>query len=384
VRETRWQTVEGRDRVYNSILKRANFTIRDSVPGDEREILRLCQRVFAASLTLEEWNWRTFGNPAGKTLSLVAFQKDDGRLIGHMAGVSVDLAVGRISRKAFFIIDSVVDPLQKGRGIHAALSMAIAKKSGELAAGFPIGLPNQQAYLPCLKMGGTHLLTIPVFFKVLHWRRVVRAKLRSNFLAQIAGVLGRPFQQGQAPDKRTEFTLQEVQRFESSLDELSDRVGPRFGICPKRESSLLNWRYFERPGSPYSVFSISSGGQWQGYIVVRLLEKWGLRLGTLVDLFFDPDCAPAGQLLLCHAEKQLRASGADVLWGLFAAPQTYQKLFRKTGFFKAPQLKGLRRFHFVADFITIDGLRPDLDRRDGALLRQADQWFLSLGDTDLA
>jgi len=384
VRETRWQTVEGRDRVYNSILKRANFTIRDSVPGDEREILRLCQRVFGASLTLEEWNWRTFGNPAGKTLSLVAFQKDDGRLIGHMAGVSVDLAVGRISRKAFFIIDSVVDPLQKGRGIHAALSMAIAKKSGELAAGFPVGLPNQQAYLPCLKMGGTHLLTIPVFFKVLDWWGVVRAKLHSNFLAQIAGVLGRPFQQSKAPEKSTKFTIQEVQRFKSSLDELWDRISPRFGICPKRKSSLLNWRYFERPGSPYTVFSISSGGQWQGYIVISLLEKWGFRLGTLVDLFFDPDCALAGQLLLHRAEKHLRTSGADVLWGLFASPPTYQKLFRKAGFFKAPQLKGLRRFHFVADVVTIDSLRPDLDRRDGALLRQGDQWFLALGDTDLA
>src|SRR5207237_9982225 len=139
--------------LFRSILKRANFTIRDSVPGDEREILPLCQRVFGASLTLEEWNWRTFGNPAGKTLSLVAFQKDDGRLIGHMAGVPVDLTVGRFSRKAFFIIDSAVDPLQQGRGIHAALSIAIAKRSGELEAGFPVGMSNQQAYLQCLKMG---------------------------------------------------------------------------------------------------------------------------------------------------------------------------------------------------------------------------------------
>jgi hypothetical protein len=384
VRETRWQTVEGRDCVYNSILKRANWTIRDSVTGDEREILRLCQRVFGSSLTLEEWNWRIFGNPAGKTLSLVAFQKNDGRLIGHMAGVSVDLRVGRFSRKAFFVIDSVVDPLQQGRGIHASLSIAMSKRSGELEAGFPVGLPNPQAYRPVSKMGITHLLTIPVFFKVLDWRRVVRAKLHSSFLAQIAGALARPFQQSKAPEKSTEFTLQEVKRFESSLDELSERIIPRFGVCPKRESSLLNWRYFQRPGSSYSVFSISSGGQWQGYIVTRLLEKWGLRLGTLVDLFFDPDCAPAGQLLLHHAEKHLRATGADVLWGLFASPQAYQKLFRKAGFFKAPQPKGLRRFHFVADFVTLDHLRPDLDRRDGALLRQGHQWFLALGDTDLA
>jgi hypothetical protein len=146
----------------------------------------------------------------------------------------------------------------------------------------------------------------------------------------------------------------------------------------------LNWRYFEHPGSPYSVFSISSGRQWQGYIVIKLLEKLGLRLGALVDLFFDPDCAAAGQFLLHHAEKHLRAGGADVLWGLFAAPPIYQKLFRNAGFFRAPQVKGLRRFHFIADFVAIDSLRPDLDRRDGALLRQEDQWFLSLGDTDLA
>ena len=384
MKETRWQTVEGRDRVCNTILKRANWTIRDSVSGDEREILRLCQRVFGSSLTLEEWNWRTFGNPAGKTLSFVAVQKDDGRLIGHMASVPVDLTVGRFSRKAFFIIDSAVDPLQQGRGIHAALSIAIAKRSGELEAGFPVGMPNQQAYLPCLKMGGTHLLTIPVFFKVLDWRRLVRAKLHSNFLAQIAGVLGRPFQQSKVPEKSTEFTFQEVQHFEGSLNELSNRISPRFGICPKRESGFLNWRYFERPGSPYSVFSISSGGRWQGYIVIRLLEKWGLRLGTLVDLFFDPGCAPAGQLLLHHAEKHLRASGADVLWGLFASPQTYYKLFRKARFFKAPRLKGLRPFHFVADFVAIDPRRPDLAARDGALLRQGEQWFLTLGDTDLA
>jgi len=334
-------------------------------------------------LTLEEWNWRTFGNPAGKTLSLVAFQKDNGQLIGHLAGLPVDLIVGRFPRKALFVIDSVVDPLHQGRGIHAALSLAMSKRSSELEAALPIGLPNQQAYLPCLKMGSTHLLTIPIFFKVLDWRRVVRAKLHSNFLAQIAGVLGRPFQQNKVPDTSTELTIQEVQRFESSLDELSNRISPRFGICPKRESNLLNWRYFERPGSPYSVFSISSGRQWQGYIVIRLVEKWGLRLGTLVDLFFDPDCAAAGQLLLHYAEKHLRAGGADILWGLFAAPPIYQKLFRNAGFFRAPQVKGLRRFHFVADFVAIDSLRPDLDRRDGALLRQGEQWFLALGDTDL-
>ena len=384
MRKTRWQSVEGRERVYNSILKRANWTIRDSVSGDEGEILRLCQKVFGSSLTLEEWNWRTLGNPAGKTLSVVAIEKNDGRLIGHVAGVSVDLTVGRFSRKAFFIIDSVVDPLHQGRGIHAALSLAMSKRCGELEAGFPVGLPNRQAYLPILRMGTTHLFTMPVFFKVLDWPRVVRAKLHSNFLAQIAGGLGRPFQQSKALEKTAEFTLQEVQRFESSLDELSDQVSPRLGICLNRKSSSLNWRYFQRPGSPYSVFSISSGGQWQGYIVTRLLEKWGLRLGTLVDLFFNPDCPTAGQLLLHHAEKHLRATGADVLWGLFASPQTYQKLFRKAGFFKAPQLKGLRRFHFVADFVTIDHLRPDLDSRDGALLRQGDQWFLALGDTDLA
>jgi len=117
--------------------------------------------------------------------------------------------------------------------------------------------------------------------------------------------------------------------------------------------------------------------------VIRRLQKWGLKLGTVVDLFVNPDCAQAGELLLRHAEVKFRAEGVEALWGLFAAPERYRKLLRDAGFFNVPKLKGVRRFHFVAEFVTVDRLRPDLAARDGALLRQGDQWFLSLGDTDL-
>jgi hypothetical protein len=143
----------------------------------------------------------------------------------------------------------------------------------------------------------------------------------------------------------------------------------------------LNWRYFHRPNSPYLACSISRNGQWKGYVVIRTFQKWGLHLGTVVDLFFD--CAEAAELLLRQAETQLRAEGAEALWGLFSFP-SYQKLLRDAGFFRVPHFKGIRQFHFVADFVSVDHLRPDLAQRDNILLKQGDYWFFSLGDTDLA
>ena len=384
MRKSGWHYIEGRRRVCNIITRRANWAIRDYVSGDEGEILALCQNVFGSSLTLQEWKWRTFENPAGKTLVVVAREKESGRLIGHVAGIPTDLKVGEFSRKVFFIVDSVVEPSYQGRGIHAVLSNEMSKRCNEEEGGFAIGLPNPRAYLPTRKLGTTHILTMPLFLKVLDWRRLVHARLRSDFLARVAGALIQPFQKSRGASNSDGSTLQEVHRFGKSVDDLWDRVSPRFAVCATRKSSLLNWRYFERPGSPYRVFSVSYGAEWKGYVVIRLLEKWGLRLGTLIDLFCDPHCVELARLLIDRAEAELRAQGADLLWALFSSPTSYQKLLRRAGFFRVLQKRIGRPFHLVADFVLTEQMRPELAQRDGALLHHGEQWFLSLGDTDLA
>lgn len=383
MKESSWNYTEGRRRLSDIIAERANWVVRDYVSGDEGEILSLCQSVFGSSLSLPEWKWRT-ENPAGKAPVLIAREKESGRLIGHVAGIATDLKVGEFSRKVFFIVDSAVDPSYRGRGIHAVLSHEMSKRCSEKEGGFAIGLPNQQAYLLTLKLGTTHILTMPLFLKVLDWRGVVHAKLRSTFLAHVAGALIQPFQRNRGARNSDGFKLEEVHRFGKSADDLWARVGPRFEICAERKSTLLNWRYFDRPGCPYRVFSISYGPEWKGYIVIRILEKWDLRLGTLVDLFFDPECPDAGALLINQAEATLREQGAHVIWGLFSVPPGYQNLLRQAGFFRTLLKRTKRPFHLVADFVSIDQFRPDLSDRDGPLLKQGHRWFFSLGDTDLA
>ena len=380
--KTDWHNPATRARACRAILKRANWEVREYEPGDETQILQLCRRVLGLAPTPVEWHWRMFQNPAGRALSLVTILKDSGRVVGHLAAVPIDLNVGGVIRKLFFLVDSVVDPAHQGRGIHAVLTMTSSQKVCDAFVGFLGGLPNMQAYGPNLKMGGTQIFTVPIYFKVLDWRAVVRTGLHSNFLARIAGFLS--FQRTRPLEKSTSFTLEEVRRFDDKLDEFWGRVGQRFGISAMRTSNLLNWRYFDRPDSIYTVFSVSADERWLGYVVLRLLEKWGLRLGTVVDLFFDPECKAAGQLLLHCAEEHFRDNRADVMWSLFAGPPVYRKVLRQAGFFRTPPFKGVRQFHFVADFVTIDSVRPDLLERDGALLRQEDEWFFSLGDTDLA
>jgi GNAT superfamily N-acetyltransferase len=380
-----WQRYfEERERFCRVLERRAKWRVRPYAPGDETNILALCQKNFGSVASLQEWRWRTFENPVGPALIFVAEEKETGRIVGHLAAISTDLKVGSFTRKGFFLIDSVVDPSHRGRGIHAVLTFAISKASCERDGGFGFGLPNDQAYLPTLKIGAVDLFTMSLLVKVLDWHKLLRARVRPAFLADGVGGLIQLFRRRGKSSNCADLIIEEVTRFSVQADDLWGRISYRFPILASRRAVTLNWRYFERPDSPYSVFSISRTGQWQGYVVLRVVEKWGLRVGVLVDLFFDPECVMAGALLLHHAEQYLRSNGAEVLWGLFAMPEIYQKVFRKAGFLTAPRLRWLRQFRFIADFVTIEYLRPDLEERDGALLKKGDNWFFTLGDTDLA
>src|SRR5207248_10348958 len=196
-------------------------------------------------------------------MSVLARDKDTGRLIGHVAGVPIDLKVGRFLRKVFLTVDSAVDPSHQGRGIHAALSMQISDRTDEVEAGFALGLPNEQAYVPMLKLGTTHILTMSLYLKVLDWSRLIQAKFPSNGLTRFAVRLIHPFQRKRKTNVRAFDgpSLQEVHNFGPEVDALWNRIEAQFGICARRTSTILNWRYFDRPNSLYRAFSISSGGQ---------------------------------------------------------------------------------------------------------------------------
>ena len=181
---------------------------------------------------------------------------------------------------------------------------------------------------------------------------------------------------GNAALRQSEFSLSLETR--ASYKSAVNGSTPSLGLLAGSNS------YFLRPNSPYRVFAVAHNGEWYGYIVIRMLERWGLQVGTLVDLFFDPNFTEAGKVLIAWAEEELRGEGANALWGLLALPKGYQRLFTRAGFFKTLRKRTERPFHLLADFISIKHFRPDLAARDGALLRQEDQWFLSLGDADLA
>jgi GNAT superfamily N-acetyltransferase len=364
------------------VARRATWRVRPYAPGDETGILALCAKIFDSTSTLEEWRWRNLENPAGKAIVLVAEQKDSGKIIGHAAAFPIDFKVGDFGKKGFFVVDSAVDQTHRGKGMTTLLTLEISKEACKEDGGFGCGLPNEQAYLPTLKTGAIKLFTMSLFLKVLDWRGVLR-RLRPAFLASAVGGLAQLLQRQRQNTNANGFRIEQVSWFGDEANDLWRRIASRFAIVAVRNATVLNWRYLQRPDSRHRVFSISNNGQWQGYVVIRTLEKWGLRLGTLIDLVFDPDCPQGAQLLLCQAEAQLLAEGAEVLWGLFSSPKSYRKFLRKAGFFSIPQWIGVRQFHFVADFVTIKHFRPDLAARDDALLRQADQWFLALGDTDL-
>lgn len=375
---------EGRQRFCRAVAKRGKLEFRPSRAGEEAEIIDLCHRVFGPTLDVEDWRWRNLENPAGESFIQVALEKG-GEIIGHMAGVPSDFKIGNSSRKGFLIVDSVVDPAWRGRGVHGALTIELSERFCHHDGAFGFGLPNALAYLPTLKLGTSRVTTVPLFFKILDWKRVLAAGIKSRVLTAALGKVAQLFWPRRAASSdATDLRLEQVQQFGSELDALWERVASDLPVCAVRNATACNWRYFQRPKSPYRIYAASRNGEWQGYIAIRMLQRWGLHLGAVVDLIFDPKCPDAGRLLISKAETELRALGADALWGLFSVPKNYQRLLRRAGFFKTTLARGARPFHLVVDFVTLEHFRSDLSADDRMFLGRGDHWFLSLGDTDLA
>ena len=65
----------------------------------------------------------------------------------------------------------------------------------------------------------------------------------------------------------------------------------------------MNWRFCERPGAPYTIYSVSDGSELAGYVV---LKKWR-----------DPDGMQKAHILDIHGVN------AHALQELIAAAETY-------------------------------------------------------------
>lgn len=370
-----------RERHEERILRRRRWEVRICREHEGPEIVSFLREQFGEPVDLRQWRWRNFGGPGGEAIVIGAYELEGGTLIGLAGAVPQRLKIGGRQGVCYFGADTVVKKRWRYRGVHADLSQVIAREVQEAGGMLYFGMPNENAAQPIKKLGGTHLVTVPAYAKVLEWRpvcaRLLGEGLFSRFVAR-----GAPLLFGWRFRRTTGETAKTVVHFDSGFDRLWERNAALHVIAGVRNARFLRWRFASVPGRNYKIFRVG-GEDLRGYAVLRVIEKFNLKIGLIVDLFCEENAQAPMESLLNAAEGYFRQQGAHVACGLFACPPNYQKTLRRQGYFRSTLKRWGRAFELVGDFV-IPQQYKHYDPEAALLMQQERNWFLTLADTDLA
>lgn len=351
-------------------------------PGDEDGILRLRRLVFgeadAPRNTAEYWRWEYIDAPAGRATIWVG--EAEGSIVGHYAIRPVKMQHRGEPVLGSTSIDAMTHPHYRRESVFATLGQRayedVAQDGPSLTYIFPrkISMAGSIA-----KFDWKYLCALSVFVKPIDGSAIAERFISDRaILAPVRAIsrllLGLVYK-GRHSHAEECCELRWLERFDGGIDRFWAQLAPRYPIAVVRDSSYLNWRYFDNPDRYYRTLVAVQSGDIVSYIILRCMEQFGLRGGMIVDLGALPGCEGALAALVDRAEEFFRVEEMDVLACLVNGDERYVQLLRQQGFRLLPAKLGFKQWYF--------GYRLNRPTLDGEVCADRSNWFLTFGDTDV-
>jgi GNAT superfamily N-acetyltransferase len=289
--------------------------------------------------------------------------RDGGEIRAHQGALPVSIKVGSQIIAAQWSLDVMIHPTHRRRGIGTAMQRVVEEAS-QLTMGFEVSGAAQAA---CRKAGWRDVGEAPFYVHPLDPGALLAHRGLPAALARPLGALWRRLRPGSG-DNATTLRIEVATAPDASFDALWRDVSPTLPVAVRRDARFLAWRFHRFPRADrYTCLRVLRGDTALGYLVLRLGDKHGLRVGYLVDYL----CAPAlvGDLLRCGLAA-LRERGASVAYMVHLSPYFGPRDMLRLGFVPRPSRWRL----LVCDH----KLTPAQQR----LVRDPAQWFFTLADSD--
>ncbi len=213
------------------------------------------------------WKWHFLENPnvsAGNVPLWIV--KTGERVVGQMATIPVRLKVGEKEKPALWIIDFILAPEYRGRGLGKGL-MKVARATyctTMIALGY-----NAQSEAVLLSHKWVSLGNINRYHALFFPGNAIRDPSRIGPVKQLANLLYAPFRPSRSrllPNGSG--TLREIREFDASFDRLWDEASVRWPCAVVRDSRFLQWQFMKQPGKKFEVLGYFEDDQLLGYVVL--------------------------------------------------------------------------------------------------------------------
>ncbi len=314
--------------------------------------------------------WQYDENPAGPALSTLARERSTGRIIAQFGALPMRLWVDGEERLGALGLNVVTDEAYRRRGLFVALGRAADERMAQAGVSVAFAMPNENSFPGFVRhLGYAHAADVPFLVRPVNVRRLVSQRVRILGAGALASIAAWPFVRPLPPTPLDEngVTIERVDAFNAQFDDFWQRIRGRERVMVVRDAHYLDWRFRQVPLRRYEFFRATSTGRIAGYIVVRTTELLGMRAGMIVDFLVDDE--RAGRALLSRALACFAHEDVDLVATLMLSHAPEYRWLRQAGLRPLPRRLLPQPFRLVA--------------RDGAAVRDARNWFFTLGDYDV-
>jgi GNAT superfamily N-acetyltransferase len=340
--------------------------------ADEDALLSFLRKAYPDDPRKSEpafWRWHYLENPYTSLDDIPLWIVRRGKeIVGQVATIPVDVKVGSAITRAIWILDFVILPEYRGRGLGKQLMLTATESVPTQVA---LGMNEQSARVlrsvKWVTLGGVHR-----YHRLLYPGDAFGEIARVEPLRRLINLGYAPFRPRHArASDPTRGVIREVTTFDDSFADLWERASTQWPCAVVRSPRYLEWQFARQPGKKFDVLGLYDNSQLLGYVVLffRKAERHNVSpKAAISDLCYDASGSPQVIDILLDAALHLaleRRAGSlvtDVL-----DPRVEARL----------QRLGFWRIKSAPEFMASPTEYQDLMHKES-------NWFLTRGDSDVS
>jgi hypothetical protein len=327
--------------------------------------------------TREDFAWRHDQNPAGAA-TIAVIRNDRNEVVGFIWAVPLGIRVRGVECLGATGTNLVIHPEHRNTFAYTKLIRRFQQILRDNQIPVHYSFVSEERYRRQRTADPQSVATIPLLAKPLNFKSLAEAYFVNRWQRFVFGRLGslaQPlFTPPGASDRDRSVSVQAVDGFDSSFDDLWRRIEDRSPAMVIRDRAFLAWRFASVSGKRYHVLVAHAGDQMLGYTVLRCATIRRVKAGLVMDLLTTGDSLGemAGARLMVEAEAYFRAQGMALAAGLMVSSAVEYRILRRAGYRPVPRALAPRVFRFAL-FVH--------DVRDHDLTwLSARDWFITLAD----
>ena len=223
---------------------------------------------------LSRFNWLASGNPAGKTIWIMAFNKDNDELIGSVSLLPKVLFINKTKYIGAIMGDLMVHKNYRVFGPTISLLKEAVKSVSTKNIDFIYTIPNSDSVKVIQRVGFKNKIDINVLIRPVILEHYINRKLQRLFIKLLYFLVDYVLALfSKQTYQINRYNIEQNAEFDTAFNLLWKKKKLKNCIFSDSCQELLKWRYEQNPLGNFKIIKINKNSELDGYLIYSIREN---------------------------------------------------------------------------------------------------------------